>query len=85
METYLGILILYIDEMLRYWIYYFTLFWFILSAYRRVGMIELFDYIYIWVSIYFSNNLFTTLMAGNGVDMLPIGQGEGRVCTTLIH
>lgn len=26
MEPYLGIMILYIDEMLRYWVYYFTLF-----------------------------------------------------------
>lgn len=46
----------------------------------RVGMTELFDYIYIRVNV--SNDLFTTLVAGNGVGMLSTGQEpwEGRIC-----
>lgn len=51
----------------------------------RVVMIELFDYIYIRVNV--SNDLFTTLVAGNGVGMLSTGHEpwEGRLCTTVIH
>ena len=46
----------------------------------RVGMTELFDYIYIRVNV--SNDLFTTLVAGNGVGMLSTGHEpwEGRIC-----
>lgn len=76
----MGILILYIDEMLGYWGDYYILFWSILSAYKRVGatvlMIELFDYNYILCpGQCISHDLFASLVAANGVDMLPIEQG----------